>query len=202
MRCRIDLALIASGLCACGDATGSLEGGQQLALAPISASGAASGASGSGNGGSGSGSSGAVAPPATWTYLYDTYFGQITSDDGGTSYGLAACGLAISCHQLATDPGAINTPPKPSSGFVCGTTANECYQGMLNATPPLVSASDGGTADPTMAPLYQALWNGSTPGNCGEGVCKNNMPFTLAYQFSPSDLALIAKWIQNGAPNN
>jgi hypothetical protein len=53
-----------------------------------------------------------------------------------------------------------------------------------------------------MAPLYQALWNGSTPGNCAAGVCKNNMPYTLAYQFSPSDLALIAQWIQNGAPNN
>lgn len=201
MRCRTDLALIASSvLCACGDATGSLQGGQQLTLATVSASGAASGASGSGNGGSGSGSSGGVAATPTWTYLYDTYFGQTTSGDGGTSYAVASCGLAISCHQLAGDPGATTMPPK--SGFVCGTTADECYQGLLNATPPLVSASDAGTAEPTMAPLYQALWNGTTPGNCAEGMCKNNMPFTLVYQFSPSDLALIALWIQNGAQNN
>jgi hypothetical protein len=208
MRCRVDLALIASGLCACSDATGSLAGGQLLALPAVSASGAeASGASGSGtggsgNGGSGSGSSGAPAGTPTWTYLYDTYFGQTTSEDGGTSYGLAACGLAISCHQLATDPGATTVPPK--SGFVCGTTSDECYQGLLNATPPLVTPGDAGTAaDPMMAPLYQALWNGSTPGNClGAGVCKNNMPFTLVYHFTPANLALIALWIQNGAANN
>jgi len=165
-------------------------------LASISASGtASSGASGA----SASGSSGAGGTP-TWTYLYDTYFGQTPSEDGGSSYGLAACGLATSCHQLATDPGATTKPPV--SGFVCGTTKDECYEGLLNATPPLVSPSDAGTPNPTMAPLYQALWNGSTPGNCAEGTCKNNMPYTLVYQFTPANLALIALWIQNGAANN
>jgi hypothetical protein len=30
----------------------------------------------------------------------------------------------------------------------------------------------------------------------------NNMPQTLAYRFTPPDLALIAQWIGNGSPDN
>jgi hypothetical protein len=85
---------------------------------------------------------------------------------------------------------------EPASGFVCGTTAAACYDGMTKtATPPLVSASDA--ANPTMALLYRALWTG---GNAGTD--SDNMPETQLYSFHPSDLALIAQWIKDGAPNN
>jgi len=95
----------------------------------------------------------------------------------------------------------ILKPPTPASGFVCGTTAQQCYQGLLNATPPLVGPSYA--SKPTTAPLYQALWEGGTAGDCaGQGVCSNNMPYTLGYSFKPADLSLIAQWIADGAPNN
>lgn len=84
----------------------------------------------------------------------------------------------------------------PASGFVCGTTAASCYDGMTKtATPVLVSASDA--ANPTMALLYRALYTGGTAGNTSD-----NMPETQLYQFGPSDLALIAQWIKDGAQNN
>jgi hypothetical protein len=100
--------------------------------------------------------------------------------------------MNLICHQAAQDSGATIMPV---SGFVCGTTAQDCYQGLLKSTPPLVAPSY--TANPTMAPLYQSLYVG---GN--EGLLSNNMPLTGVYAFTPSDLALIAQWIRNGSPNN
>jgi hypothetical protein len=103
------------------------------------------------------------------------------------------CGSAkLICHQAKGDSGVTIMPV---SGFVCGTTAAECYQGMMTATPPLISASY--TADPTKAPLYMALFTGGTPG-----LTSDNMPQSGLETFSPSDLALIAQWIKDGAPNN
>ncbi len=82
------------------------------------------------------------------------------------------------------------------SGFLCGTTQEECYQGLLHATPPLVSTSYAET--PTAAPLYQSLYAGGQPG-----PTFNNMPDPpVSYTFTTSDLALIAQWIRNGAPDN
>jgi hypothetical protein len=78
-------------------------------------------------------------------------------------------------------------------------TAQECYLGLLNATPPLVGPSY--IAKPTSAPLYLALWKGGPTGN-GANPFADNMPELLSYMFTPSDLALIAQWIKNGAPNN
>jgi hypothetical protein len=198
-------------LCACSDATGTLQGGEPNSLPPVgtsgaaatsgSASGASAGAaSGSGSTGSGSaGSGGTTAATPTWSYLYETYFGGTTAPDGGVTPALSACGLAVSCHQLAGDPGPTQVPPK--SGFVCGTTSHECYTGMLNATPPLIGSAY--TANPTTAPLYVSLFAGGSPGVCTPGgsatPCHNNMPFTLVYQYTATDLALIAQWMQNGA---
>lgn len=190
-RRRLDLALLALGFCACSDATGTLQGGQPQPLPPISGNGGSSGAAsassgaGTGSSGAGAGSSGETAPVATWTYLYKTYFGSPVMYVG--------CGSAQQiCHQAKADSGVTIIP---ISGFVCGTTAAECYQGMTTATPPLISATYA--ANPTKAPLYLALFTGGTPG-----ATSDNMPQTGLYAFTPSDMALIAQWIKNGAPNN
>ncbi len=124
-------------------------------------------------------------PAATWTNLYNLYFGN--SATGG-------CGsLKSICHQAKTDSGVTLMPV---SGFVCGTTAAECYQGMMSATPSLVTPSDA--TNPTMARLYVSLYQDGTQPTASS----DNMPQTLGYAFTPSDMALIAQWIKNGAPNN
>jgi hypothetical protein len=189
MRHRTELFLTLCGLYACSDATGSLQGGQPTPLPMISASGTGSAGATSGSTGSSgaAGSSGAMTPAATWTYLYAEYFGN--SNMGG-------CGL-LTCHQSATDPGATLAPAPGvmPSGFVCGLTAASCYEGLMEAKPPLVSASDA--ADPTKSKLYVTLYEGGMPGTTSD-----NMPQSLNYIYVPSDLALIAQWIKNGAPNN
>ncbi len=190
MRHCLDLALLALGFCACSDATGALQGGQPQPLPTIAGTGSAA----SGSSGGGTGSSGSAQPAATWTYLYNAYFGNSATGGCGSS--------KIICHQSPTDSGATVGPvndagqPVPPSGFVCGTTAAACYEGMTKtATPPLVSASDA--ANPTMALLYRALYTGGNAGSASD-----NMPETQLYYFHPSDLALIAQWIQDGAKNN
>jgi hypothetical protein len=191
LHCYIGLALVAVGFCACSDATGSLQGGQQKPL-PTDIGSSGTGSSGASSGSSG-GSSGTAPPAATWTNLYALYFGN--SATGG-------CGSTkVICHQAAGDSGAtvalVNASGQmgPASGFVCGTTASSCYAGMMAATPPLVLASDA--ANPTMALLYRALFTGGVAG-----ATSDNMPETQLYAFTPSDLALIAQWIKNGALNN
>jgi hypothetical protein len=85
-----------------------------------------------------------------------------------------------------------------TSGFVCGITAESCWQGMTQAQaghPPLVPR--GGAADATTTPLWQALYKGPPAG-----TMSNNMPQTLAFTFSTSDLAAIRGWIEAGAPDN
>jgi hypothetical protein len=190
MRHRTELFLALFGLYACSDATGSLQGGQQMTLPPVSSSGTGSTGATSGSGGaSGSAGSGAMTPSATWTYLYAEYFGNPN---------MGGCGsVPMICHQLAKDTGAmlpLGTGLMPS-GFVCGDSAASCYAGLMAATPKLVSASDA--ANPTMARLYLALYQGGMPG-----MTSNNMPETLGYTFMEADLALISMWIQNGALNN
>jgi hypothetical protein len=186
MRHRIDLALVSLCLCACSNASGSLQGGQQLALPAISES-------GTGSGGTGSGGSGSAAPEggsaATWSNIYAQYIAPMSTGGCGFTPG--------ACHQAAMDSGATLMP---KSGFVCGTSKQSCYMGMLNATPPLVSTGTAFAADPTKAPLYMALWQGDDAGS--PTVFADNMPLTMNYSFGASDLALIAQWIKDGAPNN
>jgi|HubBroStandDraft_1064217.scaffolds.fasta_scaffold363037_1 hypothetical protein len=190
MRHRTELFLALCGLYACSDATGAIQGGQQLALPTISSSGTGStGATSGSTGASGSASSGGMTPSATWTYLYAEYFGNPN---------MGGCGsIPMICHQLAMDTGVTLAPATGvmPSGFVCGNSKASCYAGLMAATPKLVSASDA--ANPTMAKLYLALYQGGSPG-----MTSNNMPQSLSYTFVESDLALISQWIQNGAPNN
>jgi hypothetical protein len=116
--------------------------------------------------------------------MYALYFGNTATGGCGS--------LSLICHQAAGDSG---DKVAPVSGFVCGTTAASCYAGMMNATPPLVTASDA--ANPTKAYLLSVLATGGTPG-----MFTNNMPQSGLYMFGPSDVALITQWIKDGAPNN
>jgi hypothetical protein len=191
MRFRLELALIGLSLWGCSDATGSLQGGEARPLpAVVGSSGTGSGGSGASESGSagsagGTGSSGSSPPAATWTNMYALYFGN--KNTGG-------CGsLSLICHQ---SPGDSGDKVAPVSGFVCGTTAASCYAGMMNATPPLVTAADA--ADPTKAYLLSVLaLTGTTAG-----MFTDNMPQSGLYTFGPSDISLITQWIQDGAPNN
>jgi hypothetical protein len=125
-------------------------------------------------------------PVPTWTELYTLYFGN--AQTGG-------CGsMPWTCHQSAHDYGAFGNPNP--SGFVCGASAGDCYQGMLDATPPLVTPGSH-PADPSTSPLIQSLYTGGRPWTTA-----NNSPLTLGYAFTPYDLALIGAWIQAGAPQN
>jgi hypothetical protein len=125
--------------------------------------------------------------PAAWSDLYNCYFGPS---------GIAKCGSASGCHDIANDDGA------QGSGFVCGHSSLECWQGMnMSVLPngvPIVFGPDGGIplADPTTATLWLALRKTS-----GEGL--DNMPLLPATAtFSSYDVARIATWIGRGAPND
>jgi hypothetical protein len=190
-------SLAAFSLGACSDATGTLQGGQSLPLSGSSGNiGSASGESGASGGSSGEtpssggsgGSSGGSTSVPTWTTLYASFFGNL--DTGG-------CGsLAGACHQLAADEGPTLTPPTPASGFVCGTTADSCYAGMQNATPPLLPTGKLSATQLSSNPLWQALFQGGTMG-----VSSNNMPLDN-YVPTATDLAQIKAWLEAGAPNN
>ena len=167
-----------------------------MPLPTVDASSGSSTSGASGASGGGSGSSGTSAPTPTWTYLYATYFGPPMASsvpDAAPVGGLASCAnIPGSCHQAAADTGVKNPP---MSGFICGTTPDQCYQGMLHATPPLIGASYAAT--PKMAPLYLALFKGGT-----FTLTSNNMPQLLNYTFNMADLALIQTWLASGAPQN
>jgi hypothetical protein len=120
-----------------------------------------------------------------WQDLYATYFGPT---------GRANCSQARgACHTSESDLGFA------TSGFVCGATRDSCWQGMTQGLdagyPVLVPA---GATDPATTPLWEALYKGAPSG----GAMNNNMPQTLNYTFSASDLARISAWIRNGALND
>lgn len=128
-----------------------------------------------------------AAQPVRWQDLYASYFGY------GNGAQASCSQLPGSCHRAGSDLGV------PTSGFVCGTTSDSCWQGMTqsaNGQMPLVPP--GGAPDATKTPLWAALYKGAPAG----GAVKNNMPQNLSYTFSAGDLARIAAWIESGAPNN
>jgi hypothetical protein len=131
-----------------------------------------------------SGQDGSQGGGSRWQDLYTSYFGLA---------GQASCSqLKGSCHRATADLGVA------TSGFVCGTTSDECWQGMTQGQgghPALVPA---GATDAAETPLWAALYKGAPNG----GASSNNMPQNLSYVFSTSDLARIQAWIQDGAPNN
>jgi hypothetical protein len=74
----------------------------------------------------------AAPAPATWTSVYDTYFGPGTPGH---------CGNA-GCHATIR------------SGFLCGPTKDTCYQGLVSASLlSLTAPATSSLADPASSPL-------------------------------------------------
>jgi hypothetical protein len=135
----------------------------------------------------------------TWTSLYASYFGPV---------GLASCAPSgqSSCH------GAVDQAGASFSGFVCGSTSDECWQGMTQGIssdagvePGPILPPDGG--DPTKSQLWvsihQATASGAGLNNMPCGNPATGCPATVAsYTFTTADLACISTWAQAGAPNN
>ena len=129
--------------------------------------------------------------PSTWTALYADYFGPT---------GLANCSSLSTCHGSAMATGA------GTSGFVCGTSKDECWQGMtvgtncVAAVPPCPIVQ-GKVAETTG--LYNNLHKVDATGKQTGTMPLNGATLTAkGYVFSPSDVARISAWIAQGAPNN
>jgi hypothetical protein len=130
------------------------------------------------------GPDGSSAQGTRWQDLYASYFGTT---------GQASCSQKPgACHGVASDLGVS------TSGFVCGMTSDECWQGITHSIDGHPALVVPGTTDATGTPLWAALYKGAPSG----GAASNNMPQSLSYMFSPTDLARIQAWIEAGAPND
>jgi hypothetical protein len=112
-----------------------------------------------------------------WQDLYACYFGPS---------GQASCGSRNGCHGAPDQLGAR------ASNFVCGPTAEACWNGVTAAFIPKGGLTDAGiTAKETV--LYGTLRKSD-----GTGL----MPLNSTYVFQPADLVRIADWIEQGAQYN
>jgi hypothetical protein len=177
----IIVAISLAAFSGCSDATGSLVGGDPVALTmapppPMSDA----------------GDDGAPVPTTlltsadclpggthagnTWTDLYTCYFGPTGTD--------SCAGQGTLCHATDASNGG--------SLWTCGTDPATCYSGMMAY--PLLDPQAGKSA-PTMNGLYTVLCKahggGAMPLGCPQG--------TGLYS---GDFDRIAAWIQSGAPNN
>ena len=116
---------------------------------------------------------------STWTDLYACYFGPT---------GKASCGGQDQCHVASTTTAA-------RVYFVCGPDKDACWQGLMQGVAKI--KADAGI-DPTQGEFYQSLHvEGTTPE-----PLSNNMPYNSSFGFTSDDLARIAAWLQQGAPDN
>lgn len=130
---------------------------------------------------------------STWTYLYGCYFGPTASAHA------SGCSAQTQCHGSASSTGTS------TSGFVCGATQDECYQGMKKSTmmflPTLVPDGQNNFKATT---LYKTLYRDGTDA----GSANNNMPVTtfggppVMPGFTPAEMTCIGGWVSAGAPNN
>lgn len=111
---------------------------------------------------------------ATWTSLFDVYFGPS---------GVAACSGGSTCHNSMDQTGAV------ASNFIC-PDKESCFQ-SLTGTSSLVRSQDG--ANPSATPLLHKL---RTPGGSG------SMPSNSTFTFQPQDFDVIESWIAKGAPDD
>jgi hypothetical protein len=98
-------------------------------------------------------------------------------------------------------------PAPPADAGADAAPVCSCYPSASNPFLPIVPT--GGAADPTTAYIWPALRAASN--TCTKALC-NNMPCgdlaqgcpngTASYNFTADDLARIAAWIQEGAPND
>jgi hypothetical protein len=157
--------------CGCAYASGEVAGGDPLFDAAATST-----------------SDGGRAGLATWTALYNDYFGPT---------GQANCSsLSTSCHTASDQTGG------GTSGFVCAGSKDACWQSMTmgtgcdSAVKPCPIVPSGGTQDPTTTGLYKNLRPmGLMPLS---GVTAR----TKGYVFAPMDLARISQWIKEGAQDN
>jgi hypothetical protein len=211
----VALASLCSSAC---DATGVVQGGQQLHLDPCAAA----------DGGH------------TWTYLYTCYFGPTgkanCSAQAGCHVSVASPAIPISAfvcgatkdecwfgmtHPIyvlqGVDPPTVcdagaamadgSCPMPPADAGADAAPVCSCYPSASNPYLPIVPT--GGAADPTTAYIWPAMHVASS--TCTHALC-DNMPCldlgqacangTGAYRFTSDDLARIAAWIQEGAPND
>jgi hypothetical protein len=144
--------------------------------------------------------------PPTWSALYADFFGPS---------GVASCTAQTSCHGAASQVGA------QISGFVCGTSKDECWSGAVNGIPadaggifPPIVPIDSGIA-PTQMQLYLGLHQPSSSTDnpiCAKNILYDcNMPCgdppnchtnVATYTFTADDLSRISTWIAQGAQNN
>jgi len=108
-----------------------------------------------------------------WQDLYACYFGPT---------GNVSCGGMVGCHSQPNDPGS------QASNFVCGPTLVACWQNMRASLIP-----SGAPSDPTMSALYTVLCKTD-----GSGI----MPRFCPVRLMTGDMARIAAWLQEGAPND
>jgi hypothetical protein len=170
---RVLVILAAAGVGGCAVATGEIQGGELLSDA-------------------GTGATTTNDTPdvgtVTWTELYDTYFAPTAQ---------ASCtAIAGECHGATGELGTVG------SGYICGTTKDSCWAGMMTSSLPAYPAllPSGGSTSPTTTVLYKALHPvgvgtaGQMPLNAADGGA--------GYEFTPLDLARIAAWIDQGALND
>jgi hypothetical protein len=168
-----------TALCGCGDATGSLVGGDSLTTG-------GTGATDSDGGGGGAGSDGGIqyfsttAPCApspgsddTWSYLYGCYFGPS---------GVASCTFTSGCHG-----GGPNDTGTQISGYTCGADKTACWTSMT-------SALIAGETNYASTVLGGALRTSPTMGT---------MPLQPANViFESGDIARLSAWVAAGAKND
>jgi hypothetical protein len=110
-----------------------------------------------------------------WQDMYACYFGPS---------GTASCGARSGCHGSASELGT------KLSGFLCGTSADACWQGMMRSQ----IVPSGGTPDATQVHLLKVTLRKSD----GTGT----MPKSSSFVFQPEDLARISAWIQDDKAAN
>jgi hypothetical protein len=180
------LWMLALPLAGCGDASGTVSGGEPILLKPA----AAMPEGGNGNplpvecqpGGANAGNG--------WADLFHCYFGPT---------GMASCSGAVDgssfCHGAPSQDGTF-----ASGGFQCPADVNACYTSittsMLNGGP-IVPV---GATDATTTTLYGVLRQANMMCPKATGSCMPYSPTSVVFQ--PSDLSRITDWIQKGAMNN
>ncbi|MBL8607988.1 MAG: hypothetical protein JNL38_11735 [Myxococcales bacterium] len=122
---------------------------------------------------------------ATWTGLYDDFFGPT---------GKASCGKN-ECHSKDGDDGEIATKAGGKPGFVCRPDKNDCYARMVGAGLALTSIPAGGSGEDT-------ILHGSLRHARSDCKSRGNMPFDKTYTFTAADMKRVRLWLEAGAKND
>jgi hypothetical protein len=110
----------------------------------------------------------------TWTSLYATFFGPA---------GQASCSAQASCHGAASQSGAM------TSGFVCGSSKEECWEGMTKGINPVDA---GGVFCPIVC----------TSEDAGGAGCPQNSSFSCPSDPTQQSLIIDLHKASGGGLNN